>query len=66
MLGFLPSLGVAELLIILAIALVFFGAGKLPESAKAIGKAFFDLKGAVNSDIIDITPKSDGREEEKK
>ena len=35
----LPSLGAPELLIVLVIILLIFGAGKLPEIARGLGKA---------------------------
>ncbi len=38
-----PTIGIPELLIILVIVLIFFGAGKLPEVGRALGgglKAF--------------------------
>jgi sec-independent protein translocase protein TatA len=34
----LPTIGVPELLIILVIVLIFFGAGKLPQIGKALGE----------------------------
>jgi sec-independent protein translocase protein TatA len=33
-----PTVGVPELLIILVIVLIFFGAGKLPQIGKALGE----------------------------
>ena len=38
------SIGTPELIVILVIALVIFGPGKLPEVGKAIGKASMNLK----------------------
>jgi len=56
--------GVWELLIILVIVLVIFGAKKLPEIGGGIGKAISNFKQATSEpDEIDITPKD---EEEKK
>jgi sec-independent protein translocase protein TatA len=56
--------GVWELLIILVIVLVIFGAKKLPEIGGGIGKAISNFKQASSEpDEIDITPKD---EEEKK
>jgi len=37
-----------ELLVILVIALIFFGPGKLPELGSSIGKAIRDFKIAIN------------------
>ncbi len=42
----LPSLGAPELLIILVIILLVFGAGKLPEIARGLGKAVGDFRRA--------------------
>ncbi len=36
---FLPSLGMGELLLILAIVLLLFGPGKLPQVAQSLGEA---------------------------
>ncbi|MBI9078431.1 MAG: twin-arginine translocase TatA/TatE family subunit [Pseudodesulfovibrio sp.] len=56
--------GVWELLIILVIVLVIFGAKKLPEIGGGIGKAISNFKQATSEpDEIDVTPKD---EEEKK
>jgi sec-independent protein translocase protein TatA len=41
------SIGMPELIIILVIALVIFGPGKLPQLGSSIGKAFRNLKKAV-------------------
>ncbi len=55
------SLGMPELLIILVIALVVFGAGKLPQIGENLGKAIRNFKSATEREKIDITPrKSDG------
>ena len=45
--GFIPSIGLPELMIILVLALVVFGAGKLPGVGKALGKSIKEFKGAV-------------------
>ena len=45
--GFLKSLGPLELFLILLIVLVIFGAGRLPEIAKGLGKAMRGFKDAV-------------------
>jgi len=41
------SLGMPELVIILIIALIFFGPGKLPELGSSIGKAIRGFKKAM-------------------
>ena len=50
-------LGASELILILVIALVVFGPGKLPEVGKAIGKAFKEFRQATNFEAgIDSNP----------
>ena len=61
------GLGIQELLIILVIALVIFGAGRLPEVGRDLGKAIKGFKRAVTeNDEIDVTPKQDEIENKKK
>ncbi|WP_319584628.1 twin-arginine translocase TatA/TatE family subunit [uncultured Pseudodesulfovibrio sp.] len=58
--------GVWELLIILLIVLVIFGAKKLPEIGGGIGKAISNFKKATSEpDEIDVTPKSSSDSEKK-
>jgi len=45
------GIGMPELVIILVIILVVFGAGKLPEIGSGIGKAIRNFKQATNSEI---------------
>ena len=44
------GLGAPELLLILIIALVVFGPGKLPTIGRALGKSLREFKEAVNTD----------------
>ncbi len=54
----LGGLGTSELMIILAIVVVLFGASRLPELGGGIGKAIKNFKKATNEpDEIDVTPK---------
>ncbi len=54
------GLGMPELIIIMVIILLVFGAGKLPEVGGAIGKAIKSFKKSVKEpDEIDITPKDE-------
>ncbi len=53
------GLGVPELLVILVIVMIIFGAGKLPEIGGAIGKGFKSFKKSVKDDEIDVTPKNE-------
>jgi TatA/E family protein of Tat protein translocase len=45
--GFMFNIGLPELLIIVAIALIVFGPNKLPELAKAFGRAMREFKKAT-------------------
>ncbi len=57
--------GIWELLIILLIVLVIFGAKKLPEIGGGIGKAISNFKKATSEpDEIDVTPKEKKTEKE--
>lgn len=54
----IPGIGMTELIIILVIVLVLFGAKRLPELASGMGKAIKNFKKATSEpDEIDITPK---------
>lgn len=44
------NLGVPELILILVIALVVFGPGKLPEVGKAIGRGLKEFRSAANKE----------------
>ncbi len=52
------SVGVPELIIILVLALIIFGPGKLPEVGKAVGKAIGEFKRAtkeMQEDVKEVT-----------
>lgn len=48
------SFGWTELLLVLGVALVIFGPGKLPELGQTLGKAIREFKGAVNNIDADV------------
>jgi sec-independent protein translocase protein TatA len=51
------GIGMPELLIIMVIVLIVFGAGKLPEIGGAIGNSIKNFKKSVRgSDESDVTP----------
>lgn len=51
------SFGWMELLLILIIVLIIFGAGKLPQLGEGLGKAIKGFKKTVHeADAIDVTP----------
>lgn len=54
------GIGMPELLIILVIIFIIFGAGKLPEIGSALGKGIKNFKKASNEqNEIDVTPKKE-------
>ena len=51
------GIGMPELIVILVIILIIFGAGKLPEIGGSIGKGIKNFKKATKEpDEIDVTP----------
>ena len=63
----IPGLGMTELLIILAIVLLIFGVGKLPQIGSGLGKAIRGFKEGVDGkDAIDVTPKNGVKEGKEK
>lgn len=55
----MPTIGPMELVVILVILLLLFGAKKLPELARSIGTSAKELKGAMRDDPSD---KKEGEE----
>jgi sec-independent protein translocase protein TatA len=61
------GIGMPELLVILVIILIIFGAGKLPEIGGAIGRGIKNFKKASREpNEIDITPSDEKKPDEKK
>ncbi len=61
------GIGIPELIIILLIVLVIFGAKKLPEIGAGVGQAIKNFKKATNEpDEIDITPEKEASATDKK
>ena len=55
------GLGITELLVILAIVVVIFGARRLPELGSGLGKAIKNFRAGVSGkDEIDVTPGPEG------
>ena len=53
------SFGWMELLLILIIVLIIFGAGKIPQLGEGLGKAIKGFKKSVHeADAIDVTPQN--------
>ena len=53
----MPNIGVPELVIILVILLLLFGAKKLPELAKSLGSSAKELRKGLKDEIKDDGPK---------
>ncbi len=53
----MPTLGMGELLVVLVIVMLVFGASRLPQIGEGLGKAIRNLKRGLNTDDdIDVTP----------
>lgn len=48
------NIGMGELILIVVVALVVLGPDKLPETARALGKAVREFKRAMNSAQLDL------------
>jgi len=59
------GIGMPELIIILVIILIIFGAGKLPEIGAGMGKAIRNFKGAADDEEKKEPPKKIEEEEKK-
>ncbi|MDP8212962.1 MAG: twin-arginine translocase TatA/TatE family subunit [Candidatus Zapsychrus exili] len=56
------NFGIGELIVVLLIVLILFGASRLPEIAKALGKSLKEFKKAgkeVENNITEITDEKD-------
>jgi sec-independent protein translocase protein TatA len=60
------GLGYQELLIILVIVLILFGANRLPDLARSLGSSVKEFKKGVNEVRDDTTTAAKKEEEEKK
>jgi sec-independent protein translocase protein TatA len=61
------GIGMPELLIILVIVLIIFGAGKLPEIGGALGRSIKNFRKATREPTeIDVTPSDEKKSEEDK
>ena len=61
------SIGIPELVLILVIALVVFGPGKLPEIGKAVGKSLREFRSASTADNTKtIDAKNEDEKKDKK
>ena len=61
------GIGMPELVVILVIVLIIFGAGKLPQIGEGIGKGIRNFKKATkDKDEIDVSPQKPEEISEKK
>jgi sec-independent protein translocase protein TatA len=63
----MPHIGGPELILILVVLFLFFGASKLPQAGQALGLGLKNFKKAMNSsgdDEVDVTPKKGGGKED--
>jgi len=61
------GIGMPELIVILVIVLIIFGAGKLPQIGEGIGKGIRNFRKATkDKDEIDVTPEKTEEIPEKK
>jgi sec-independent protein translocase protein TatA len=62
------GIGIQELVVIFFIALLIFGASRLPEIGKSLGKAIREFKkaGSEIKDTIEESAKDDEKEKKKK
>ena len=59
------NLGATEIILIVAVLLIFFGAKKIPELAQGLGKGIREFKKAVKETEDDVTADSKKIEEKK-
>jgi len=60
------GLGYQELLLILVIVLILFGAQRLPDLAKSLGSSVKEFKKGINEVVKDDTSAAAKKDEEKK
>ncbi|MEQ1505494.1 MAG: twin-arginine translocase TatA/TatE family subunit [Myxococcota bacterium] len=61
--GFMNMIGPTELLLVLVIVLILFGAGRLPQVFEQFGKGLRAFRDAQKEEPIDVTRASDVRKE---
>jgi len=52
-------IGTTELILILAVVVLLFGASRIPALAESVGKGVRSFKRGLRGDEIDVTPKKD-------
>lgn len=64
--GFIPNLGIPELILILVIALIIFGPSKLPDIGKSLGKSIREFKNATSGNLDNNEASNNNDETEQK
>jgi sec-independent protein translocase protein TatA len=62
----MPSIGIGELIIVLVIILVLFGATRVPELARSLGRGVNEFKGGLKDRPDEIESESSQQESEPK
>jgi sec-independent protein translocase protein TatA len=62
----LPQVGATELIIVLAIILLFFGAKRIPELARSLGKGAREFREGASEDAATLVEKSEPLGDEKR
>jgi len=60
----MPHIGAPELILVLALALIIFGPGKLPELGKAVGKTIREFRRSSNEIMNDVETAANGNQKE--
>ncbi|MBI5074172.1 MAG: twin-arginine translocase TatA/TatE family subunit [Nitrospirae bacterium] len=55
------GLGLPEMIVVLVIALVFFGPSKLPSAGKSLGEAIRNFKKGIAEGVIEDKTKIEGK-----
>ena len=58
------SFGATEIIIIIAVLVLFFGAKKIPELARGIGEGMSEFKKATNEELEDDSSEKDSEHRE--
>lgn len=56
----MPHIGAPELILVLALALIIFGPGKLPDLGKAVGKTIKEFRRSSNEIMNDVETAATG------
>ncbi len=62
----MPHLGTGELVIILIIVVLIFGANKIPQLAKGLGEGIRNFKSSIKGDSDELAKKENTGEPDKK